>query len=387
MGVFMRKVQAQPRIRKTNSQVSYRQATQSKSLQTSRGSGWLKKYQINLRFDLGNLYTRVAIGKNLIYIQPTCFLWETATGEVLAVGKQAFKLLGKEPQGTQLVFPIQFGAISDLDHFDRYLSILLTNFRQEKIWNWYNLLSAEIFLPASSTPLDKKLLIRAFARQGINNTKINSKASMLVASLSPLSPPPTSALDTVEVMESNDLSSSKALVIILDIGEQLTEVVIGSFSRVAFSASLEFGGGLLSGVILDYLRKKHYLVIALSQAMNLKKELPNLLELADSSVSQKTGKSSSPLVAVRGVSTQTGLVTTLNIQSQAIAQVILQQLPQLVTKLRQTLSAVPSSQLLSALENGLIITGGGSQLAGLDQYLAKELQINVFKTNQPFACL
>ena len=121
--------------------------------------------------------------------------------------------------------------------------------------------------------------------------------------------------------------------------------------------------------------------------MNLKKELPNLLELADSSVSQKTGKSSSPLVAVRGVSTQTGLVTTLNIQSQAIAQVILQQLPQLVTKLRQTLSAVPSSQLLSALENGLIITGGGSQLAGLDQYLAKELQINVFKTNQPFACL
>ncbi|KUK79849.1 MAG: Rod shape-determining protein MreB [Microgenomates bacterium 39_7] len=373
----------------------------SKVNKKKRLSNWTsffstKRYE--LLFDFGSLYTRVVavdsqsnyftsrkksksnpsfqapINSRLLYNQPSCYLLDEKSQTVLSIGKQAYSLVGKEPDNTRVIFPIRKGVVYSRVWFEQYLSGLINNIKSELEWGWLTRSKSLCFVPKLATNLDRQIFKQSLESIGLNQVKIRDKAEAILLSL------PSPNLSSQAAPKSGSL-------VILDIGDQLTEVVFGSWGRVTFSKTLDFGGSLLTQAIINYVRNRHELSISHSQAMRIKHELPTLEFFLSKKDETQTKRMNTQLINVRGVEISQGLAVSTNIHAQAIAEALLKELPNLVHQLKRLFFQMNSEQLLSALDSGLVLMGGGGLLLGLDHYLSKELKLNVNVANKPLVNL
>ena len=317
-----------------------------------------------LTFEFGNLYTTVFLGSKKLITLPTCYLLEEASGRVVTIGESAFLLKGKSPPEMKVIFPIKKGCIYDLLQFEQFFESLLVLLKKQESWSWLTTIKVVCILPERCTELDKQLFSQVFNKSGISNISYLNKSTYLLKKI-------TGYCDVNN--KTDNLQESQ--IAILDIGDQLTELVISSFGKTVFSQSLDFGGGQLTDAILEYLKTHHELQISLQQATDLKHRLPSLENFSIKTSGE--GLSKSDYINLRGVDLSEGLVVTKKINLQSILEVLHQQLPSFVHQLKKALAKVNSQNSLSAFENGIILTGKGALLSGLDDYLANELGVNV----------
>lgn len=351
---------------------------------------------LTLYFDFGSLYTRVATSKKILINQPTCYLSEKNTGAILTMGKEALRSFGKSNSSTQVVFPIKKGSIYDSKEFDQYLELLLAQVKKILSWKLLTKVKAICYVPESATSLDKQLFINAFLNLGINQIHIENKASIILKNCSG-TPTQSSHLNINKY--NNDVITHNTIAV-LDMGDQLSELAIGSFEDIMLATTLDFGGQQITQAIIDYLKEHCELQVSKTQAMSIKHQMPNIVERETRRVSNveagRVDKKNSSLsktlinnsvINVRGVGLSEGLVITEKIQVESIKNIILNQLKQLSKKIKSSLLNSNSQELVSALENGLIITGGGSLLAGIDDFLSEEVGLVVYKSSNPYSFL
>lgn len=317
----------------------------------------------------------------LLYNQPSCYLLEKKTQSILAIGKPALNIIGKEPENTQVVFPIQKGVVYHKERFQQYLLALVDQLKAKLNFGWMDQIEVSCFVPQLATNLDRQIFSESFQAVGIKQVEVRDKAEAIICS--------------VPGFKSSELSSelddeglrSKGLVTALDIGDQLTEVVIGSWGKVNSALSLDFGGHIFTNAIINRLRTKHDLRVSQLQAMKLKHQLPSLEFFMNYEQINQAKSIGSQLLSVRGVDLCRGLVVTKNIQAYSIGLAIIEKLPQLTKELKRVFSQLQSEQLLAASENGLFLMGGGSLMMGLDSYLSEEMKVNVNLVNKPLVNL
>ncbi len=351
---------------------------------------------LNLYFDFGSFYTRVATSEKLLINQPTCYLSERNTGAVLTMGKEAFRSFGKSSSSTQVIFPIKKGSIYDSKEFNQYLELLLMQIKKIIDRKFFTKVVAVCYVPESATFLDKQLFINAFLNFGITQVRIENKASIILKNCAQ-TPTQSSHLNLDKY--NNDVVSHNT-VAILDIGDQLTELAIGSVESIMLATTLDFGGQQITQAIIDYLKEHCELQISKTQAMSLKHQMQNVFggevrKISNDKAVRVDKKSSSvsktlinnSVINVRGVGLSEGLVVTQKIQVESIKNIILNQLRQLSKKIKNSLLNSNSQELVSALENGLIITGGGSLLAGIDDFLSEEVGLGVYRSLNPYSFL
>ena len=354
--------------------------------------------QYELLFDFGSLYTRVVavdsqsnyfnsrqskklkessrspLSTHLLYNQPSCYLLDEKTDSILLIGKEAFSLVGKEPDDTRVIFPLKKGVVYNRVWFEQYLLGLMDKIKKELEWSWLTRSTSVCFVPKLATNLDRQIIKQSLESVGLNQVQVRDKAEAILLSL----PLPNATT------HSTPKSSS---VVVLDIGDQLTEVVLGSWGRVTFSKTLDFGGSVLTQAIINCIRNHHELSISHSQAMKIKHELPTLEFYLAKDSDIQTKRVNTQLINVRGVDISQGLAVSINIHAQTIVQEVLEELPKLVHQLKRLFFQMKSEQLLAALDSGLILMGGGSLLLGLDYYLSKELKLNVTVASKPLVNL
>ncbi|MEA2056276.1 MAG: rod shape-determining protein [Patescibacteria group bacterium] len=327
---------------------------------SSKFNLFLGRYN-NLTLDLGGLFTRMMVEDQLIFNQPSCYLRSLESDSILNIGADALALKDKQPPGTEVVFPFKTGVIFDKKQAVNFLQAI---FKKKKIRQPLPLMgrgSVIFALPSAATDLDKDVFHDVFKRVGLNQIRSLTKAEAVFNNFS---------------LRTNDQFKQSNLVI-LDLGYNLTELGIFVNGAPVKLATLQFGSQAITQMIQALVRQKYNLNVGWQSAEKIKFQFPDLLQPeVETSVQNRTN--------IRGVDLIDNLVVTKTICFNDFAQDLQAIMFNLISEIKLIFSQVDSSLIVSALENGIYLTGGGSLLNGLDSFIFNQLQTQAYQADDPY---
>lgn len=315
-------------------------------------------FSYDLGIDLGTVNTLVLVrGKGIVIREPSVVTIHKKTKQVLAIGSEAKRMLGKTPQVLEAIRPLRNGVISDFDTTEAMLRHFIQKvhqvpgkgFRLPKIPKP----RVVIGIPSGVTEVERRAVQDAALTAGARSCfLIEEPMAAAIGANLPIDEP-----------EGN---------LIVDIGGGTTEIAVISLGGVVINKSLRVAGDELDQDIINYFRMRYGLLIGEKTAENIKIEI-------GSAVPFKEDKET----VVRGRDLSTGLPKSLRVSGAEIREAIMVTINQMVGAISDTLEETPPELLSDILEQGIVITGGGSLLKGLDKKIAEETKIPVIVADDP----
>jgi rod shape-determining protein MreB len=319
-------------------------------------------YEFNhFLIDWGGLYTRIMLNDELIYNQPSCFLRDTSSGSVINIGQEVLNLRDKQPPGTEIVFPVKQGSIHNKTDAVDFLQAI---FKQQQVGPSLPLLgrgNVTYSCPALATNLDREVYQEVFEEVGLSQANCVTKSKAILANLS---------------QERSELFKQFNMVTI-DFGHELTELGVFVNGTVIKTQSLRFGSKRITQMIQRVVREKYGLNIGWHSAERLKFQLPNLLQSEVETVADDRTN-------LRGVDLVDNLIITKTVRFGDFAPGLKTIMLNLVKEVKFGFSQVDPGLIVAALENGVYLSGGGTLLTGLDDFLSSHLQTPVYRSKQPY---
>ncbi len=306
----------------------------------------------HLAMDLGTANTLIYMkGEGVILNEPSVVAIDNYTGKVIAVGKEAKEYIGRTPPNISAIRPLKDGVIADFDVTKAMIKYFLTIASRDRKISKPKMV---VGVPSGITQVEKKAVIDACFQVGIRDVFLIEEP--MAAALGAGMP--------IELPKGN---------MVVDIGGGTTEVAIISLSATAYSESLRVAGDELDESIMRYLQKKHQVAIGVSAAEKLKIECASVL----SNDSRPEGMS------VVGKDLLTGIPKSLKITKEEIRESIEEPISAIIDAVRRALEKLPPEFVSDLNESGMILTGGGALLKGLDRRIEAETDIKVYVTDDP----
>lgn len=305
--------------------------------------------------DLGTANTLVCTPeKGVIIREPSYVAYNIKTEEIIAIGHDAKKLVGKTPGHISVVRPLRDGVISD---FELTLAMLSHFVRTAMAKSPFVRPKVVVCIPYGVTSVEYSALENALFEVGVKGVAIVEEpvAAAIGAGLPFKSPVGN---------------------MIVDIGGGTTEVAVVTAGGLAVSKSLRVAGDELNEAIVEYIRKKFNVVIGEITAEEIKKEIGSAHKGADLG-----------MLEVRGRNLITGLPSVFNIYSSEIRVAITPVVNQIVDVIRATLEETPPELCADIHTAGITISGGGALLSGLSQLIAEKTKLDVYVAKRPLDCV
>jgi rod shape-determining protein MreB and related proteins len=305
-----------------------------------------------LLIDLGSSYTRIYIGNKEIYNQATCLAVHTSSESVIAYGAKALNLLGKTPDSVVINFPVLKGEIAHTKYLEFYLSSVLNEILSEmKLQRYLFGLYAKIAIPNSLSPAKKSLLQQVLRTVGFTKVEFVGSGYAVAKNIA--------------------LSDSKLKdICILDIGAQKSEISIFSLGELNYAQSYRWGGIFLTEALQKTVRNKHHSVVGWHLAETAKKEIGSVV-------------SNKEKLAIRGKDLSTQASKTVILDGNDLQEVYATMIQELLDNIQQFISLLPSEIAVSVLDKGIYLTGGTSQLKGIDEALIEKFKCDVLVSTNP----
>ncbi len=305
-----------------------------------------------LLIDLGSSYTRVYIGNTEIFNEATCLAVHTNSQSVIAIGEKALNLLGKTPDSIEINFPVLSGEIAHPKYLEYYLTTVLKVAMPETQMRRYLLgLTAKIAIPSSLSPAKKSLLHQTLKAVGFTKVEFISSGYVVAKNIS-----------------KNDTKLKD--ICVLDIGAHKSEISIFSLGELIYSKSYRWGGIHLTESLQRIVRNKHHCVVGWHIAEAAKKEIGTVV-------------ASKEKIAIRGKDLMTQASKTIIIDAGDVKVEFSKFLEELLDNVQQFIALLPSEVAVSVLDRGIYITGGGSQLRGIDQAVIEKFKCDVLVSTNP----
>lgn len=305
----------------------------------------------DLAIDLGTANTIVARPDGKILInEPTVLALDYKKMEILAIGKEAKDLIGKSPKEISPVCPMENGVISDFDLAQAMLESSI-----HKAIPGVSLIAPRvaITIPSGASDVENRAIQDAVLQSGARNVYL-------------IEEPLASAYGAGLIQE----DTRGAMV--LNIGAGSSEVAVVSRYGVITSETLHSGGDLLDGEIEDYIRDRYELIIGKNTAERLKIAIGTLHEDQQMNAMEISGRDAS-----------SGLPKSIDVYASDITAAMTAFINELVEAVLFTLEKTPPELASDILNKGLMITGGASQIDGLDEYISSSLHIKVNLSKDP----
>jgi len=327
----------------------------ARSIQTRQRAG--KKICI----DCGSTQTRVSIDAALVWQQPSCMVMHEASQSLVTIGNAAYQLLGKHNKGTEMVFPVEYGAISSVEHAVAFLRSL----REElSIGNSVlgmldGILHAHtlIALQDAGSPLEKKQFQHVWSEagwQGVNF--VSAPRAILVA---------------------NKLALSDQPQCVIDLGGHVSFLSIVQGESVIASERINWGGLNLTDAIQRVVREQRHCAISWHTAEKIKRELAHV-SIADAPRTKRQAK-----LSVTGKDLSSQLGKSVVVEGEEILGVI-ERYPQLlITQIQHFFADISAEIISSCLEQGIVLSGGSAQLSGIAEYVQQSLKTEVVVSQHP----
>ena len=307
--------------------------------------------------DLGTanllIYTK---NKGIVFNEPSVVAIDTHTGKVLAVGNEAKEMIGKTPHNIQSIRPLKDGVIADYEITSQMLSTMLKKV-SKKLGVSLRKPNVIVCAPTGSTSVERRAIDNAIREYGAKQVHIIEEpvAATIGAGL------------PVEEPVSN---------MVVDIGGGTSEVAIISFGGVVSAKSIRTGGDHMDSAIIQHVRKKYNVLIGERTAENVKMEIGYALVDHD------------PLtMEVRGRDLVTGLPKTIELNSHEIQQALRESLEAILEAIRDTLENCPPELSGDIVDHGIMLTGGGALLKGMQDWLSNEIDVPVHIAENPIECV
>jgi len=304
----------------------------------------------DIAIDLGTANTLVFVrGRGIVLNEPTVIAMNERTGEVLAMGNEAWKMIGSTPGYVVAVRPLRNGAITDFDLTERLIKLVF-----QKIGvNRFSHPRALICVSSAITTVERRAVEEAALSAGARTVNLIEEpmAAMIGAGL-PIDQPRGNC--------------------IIDVGGGTTEVAVVTMGGVVSSRAIRVGGFDVDDAIQRFLRREYGMAIGERTAEAIKKEIGSAAPLPDE-----------PKAEIRGRELATGMPKTVTVSAEELRVACEDAVAHVMEAVRGALADTPPELAHDVIERGLHLTGGGGLLQGLDVRITEETTIPVHVTDSP----
>ena len=311
----------------------------------------LSSFAQDVAIDLGTANTCVfARGRGIVVNEPSIVAFNTAKGEVEAVGQEAYDMLGKTPPNITAIRPMRDGVIADFDAAEK----MLTHFVR-KAYGRRALMRPRLVIgvPPEITPVE---------RRAVKDSGFRVKASEVHLVDEPMAAAIGSGLPVAEPAGN----------MIIDIGGGTTDIAVISMAGTVYGRSLRVAGDAMSEAISTYMRKAKCLHVGERTAEAIK------IELGSATVLDQPLK-----MEVKGRHVSEGVPRTVTVCDAEIREALADPLRQIVQAVRDSLERIPPELCADIYDRGVVLTGGGAMLRNLDKRLADETGLPVLVAENP----
>lgn len=334
-------------------------------------------FSYDIGIDLGTANTLVFVkGKGIVIREPSVVAIHKKTKKTIAVGGEAKKMMGKTPASIITVRPLRGGVIADFD-----ATLAMISYYIQKVHEVGNLLPTNfsrprvaIGIPSSVTEVERRAVWEAALSAGARQAYLIEEpmAAAIGESVSVFSP---------------------TGVMVVDIGGGTTEIAVISLGGIVVSKSLRMAGDDMDTAIMHYIRLRHGLLIGEKTAEDLKINIGSAYEenprfkarkvKADGTEDKQKAEHNEKMAVIRGRDIETGLPKSLRITEIEVREALAPVLAQIIDAIADVLEDAPPELTSDILEHGILLTGGGSMLPGLDHLVVERTHIPVIRSEDP----
>jgi len=309
----------------------------------------------DIGIDLGTANTLVFVkGKGIVLREPSVVAIRRDSGTVLAVGEEAKRMIGRTPGNIVAIRPMKDGVIADFDITQTMLRHFIAKaYKRRAIFKAH----VVVCVPSGVTEVEKRAVIDATKQAG-------AKEAFLIEE------PMAAAIGAGLPVEEPTGS------MIVDIGGGTTEVAIISLGGIVTSRSIRVGGDEMDEAITQYIKKNYSLMIGERTAEEIKITIGTACR--DEQVRT---------MEIRGRDLISGLPKTQEITDREIEQALADPVASILDAIKITLEKSPPELAADIMDKGIVMTGGGALLHGLDKLVARETSMPVYLAENPLDCV
>ena len=318
----------------------------------------------DMAIDLGTANTLVAIsGEGIVINEPSVVAIEKNTTRVLAVGREAKNMINHTPEAFSAEHPLHDGVIADYDVTEAMISAFINKAAQRK-YPWQPKPRIVVCIPCGATSVEKRAVFEATIQAGARQAYLIEEpmAAAMGADL-PVTEPTGN--------------------MVVDIGGGTTEVAVVSLGGIVTSSSLRIAGNRMDEAIANYLRDLLGIKIGERTAEIIKIKIGSILPFED-------GRERDMVISGQDVVNEQP--KEVIVQSEDVRAALQPTIDEMVANIKETFKKTNPDLASDIIRNGILLTGGGGLLSGLDRYLTQELEIPVWVsekalTNVVMGCL
>lgn len=316
----------------------------------------------DLAIDLGTANTVVYVkGHGIVLAEPSVVTMETVNSirSVRAVGNDAKLMMGKTPDNVETIRPLRFGVIADLEIAEQMIKHFMAKAKAQAGIRLRGSPEVVLCVPSGSTVVERRAIRDAASNAGARRVSLIDE--------------PMAAAIGADLPVTRPIGS-----MVVDIGGGSTEVGVLSVGGLAVSLSVRIGGDRMDEAIAAYVRRNHNLFIGEATAERVKFDI-GAAALAEGEVSREA--------KVRGRDVVRGVPTEKTVSEAEIAEALSETVSQIVEAVRRALEITAPEIAADIIEGGIVLTGGGSLLPGMDTVLMQETGLPVVRADDPLNCV
>lgn len=304
----------------------------------------------DLAIDLGTANTLVyQRQRGILFSEPTVLALNKETGAVLAMGEEAWQMIGRTPGYIVAVRPLRSGAISDFDVTEKLIRLIL----QRSGVNRLSRPKVLVCVPSALTEVERRAVEEATLSAGARSCYLIEE---------PLAAAIGAGLPIHEPVGN----------LVVDVGGGTSEVALISMGGIVTNTAVRIGGFDIDGAIQNWVRREYTIAIGERTAERMKISIGSAFPLAEEKKAE-----------LRGRDLGTGLPKNILITSEEIREAINEPVKAIVSAVIECIGSSPPDLVQDVLTNGITLAGGGGMLSGLDMLLSQQAEVPVHVTKQP----
>ncbi|EEU30038.1 Mbl protein [Limosilactobacillus coleohominis 101-4-CHN] len=305
----------------------------------------------DIGIDLGTANVLIYVqGKGIVLNEPSVVAIDTNTNKVLAVGSEAYRMVGRTPSNIRAIRPLKSGVISDFDVTQEMLSYFIGKLSVKGVMSKPNIM---ICAPTNITEIERKAIIQAAEQSG--GGKVYLEYEPKVAAIG-------AGLDIFKPSGN----------MVIDMGGGTCDIAVLSLGDIVTSRSIRMAGDKLNADIANYIKDHHGLVIGEHTAEQIKIKLGTALKVDEPKK-----------MDVRGRDVTSGMPRQIETDENEIEEALHDTLQQIVKAAISVLETVPPELASDIIDRGIMLTGGTSLLNGVDQLFSDNLKVPVVVSQDP----
>lgn len=306
----------------------------------------------DIGIDLGTANVLIYVaGKGIVLNEPSVVAIDTRTGKVLAVGSEAYRMVGRTPSNIRAIRPLKDGVISDFDITEEMLTYFINKLDVKGFMSKPKIM---ICAPTNVTEIERNAIIQAAEKAGGGQVYLEEEPKVAA------------------VGAGMDIFQPRGNMVI-DMGGGTSDIAIISLGDIVASKSIRVAGDRMNVEIANYIKQKHNLIIGEHTAEKIKIEIGTA----------KEDKDDVKKMEVRGRDAVSGMPRAITIDSNEIAEAIHDTVQLIVDGAKEVLEVIPPELASDIVDCGIMLTGGGALLRKIDQVISDALTVPVIISEKP----